>query len=75
MSYYKDTMKGVVQVNTQHVQDILADLKAMDEGLAGKFYSKDGVDNRAQALEDLKNYYEQLMSDLEDIHDLQDEIH
>ena len=75
MSYYKDTMKGVVQVNTQHVQDILADLKAMDEGLAGKFYSKDGVDNRAQALEDLKNYYEQLMSDLEEIHDLQDEIH
>ena len=75
MSYYKDTMKGVVQVNTQHIQDILADLKAMDEGLAGKFYSKDGVDNRAQALEDLKNYYEQLMSDLEEIHDLQDEIH
>lgn len=75
MSYYKDTMKGVVQVNTQHVQDILADLRAMDEGIAGKFYSKDGVDNRAQALEDLKNYYEQLMSDLEEIHDLQDEIH
>lgn len=75
MSYYKDTMKGVIQVNTQHVQDILTDLRAMDEGLAGKFYSKDGVDNRAQALEDLKNYYEQLMSDLEEIHDLQDEIH
>ena len=75
MSYYKDTMKGVIQVNTQHVQDILADLRAMDEGVAGKFYSKDGVDNRAQALEDLKNYYEQLMNDLEEIHDLQDEIH
>lgn len=75
LSYYKDEMKGVVQVNTQHIQDILADLKAMDEGIAGQFYSKDGVDNRAQALEDLKTYYEQLMSDLEAVHDLSDEIH
>ena len=75
LSYYKDEMKGVVQVNTQHIQDILADLKAMDEGIAGQFYSKDGVNNRAQALEDLKTYYEQLMSDLEAIHDLSDEIH
>ena len=75
LSYYKDEMKGVVQVNTQHIQDILADLKAMDEGIAGQFYSKDGVNNRAQALEDLKTYYEQLMSDLEAVHDLSDEIH
>lgn len=75
MSYYKDGMKGVIQVNAKHIQDILADLKAMDEGLAGKFYSKDGVDNRAQALEDLKTYYEQLMEDLEAVHDLSDEIH
>ena len=75
LSYYKDDMKGVIQVNTQHINDILSDLKAMDEGLDGKFYSKDGVDNRAQALEDLKTYYEQLMSDLESVHDLSDEIH
>lgn len=74
-SYYKDEMKGVIQVNTQHVQDILADLKAMDKDVAGQFYSKDGVDNRAKALEDLKTYYEQLMSDLEAVHDLSDEIH
>ena len=75
MSYYKDTMNGVVQVNTKHIQDILADLKAMDNDLAGKFYSKDGVDHRAQALEDLQKYYEQLMEDLEAVHDLSDEIH
>lgn len=75
MSYYKEGMKGVIQVNTQHIQDILNDLKAMDNGLAGKFYSKDGVDNRAQALEDLKTYYEQLMEDLEAVQDLSDEIH
>ena len=74
MSYYKDTLEGVVQVNTTHINDILADLKAMDEGLDAKIYSKDGVDNRAQALEDLQKYYEQLMEDLEAVHDLSDEI-
>ena len=75
MSYYKDNMEGIVQVNTQHIQDILADLRAMDEDATAKFYSKDGVDNRTQALDDLKKYYEQLMKDLESIHDLSDEIH
>ena len=75
MSYYKDNMEGVIQTNAQHIQDILTDLKLMDEGAAAKYYSKDGVDNRAQALDDLKTYYEQLMSDLEAVHDLSDEIH
>ena len=75
MSYYKDNLEGVVQVGTQHIEDILTDLKAMDVGKDAKYYSKDGVDNRAQALEDLKTYYEQLMEDLESIHDLSDEIH
>lgn len=75
MSYYKDNMEGVIQDNTQHIQDILSDLKAMDERKDGKYYSEDGVDNRAKALEDLKNYYEQLMKDLEAVHDLSDEIH
>lgn len=75
MSYYKDNMEGVIQDNTQHIQDILSDLKAMDVGKDGKYYSEDGVDNRAKALEDLKNYYEQLMKDLEAVHDLSDEIH
>lgn len=32
-------------------------------------------DNRAQALEDLQTYYEQMMEDLQDLEELQDEIH
>ena len=75
MSYYKEDMEGIVQVGAQHIQDILADLKTMDEGGIAKFYGEDGTNDRARALEDLKNYYEQLMEDLESIHDLSDEIH
>lgn len=75
MSYYKEDLEGVIQVGTQHIEDILTDLKTMDAGGDAKYYSKDGVDNRAQALDDLKTYYEQLMDDLESIHDLSDEIH
>ena len=75
MSYYKDNMEGVIQVNADHIGRILDDLRAMDEGAVAKYYSKDGVDNRAQALEDLQKYYEQLMEDLEAVHDLSDEIH
>lgn len=75
MSYYKDNMDGIIQVNAQHIQDILADLKTMDEGGIAKFYGEDGTNDRARALEDLQKYYEQLMKDLEAIHDLSDEIH
>ena len=75
MSYYKEDMEGIIQVGAQHIQDILADLKTMDEGGIAKFYGEDGTNDRARALEDLKNYYEQLMEDLESIHDLSDEIH
>lgn len=75
MSYYKDNMEGIIQVNTQHIQDILTDLKTMDEGGIAKFYGENGINDRAEALDNLKTYYEQLMSDLENIHNLQDEIH
>lgn len=75
MSYYKEDLDGVIQVGTQHISDILADLKTMDEGGIAKFYGEDGTNDRAKALEDLQKYYEQLMSDLEAIHDLSDEIH
>lgn len=75
MSYYKEDLDGVIQVGTQHINDILADLKTMDEGGIAKFYGEDGTNDRAKALEDLQKYYEQLMEDLEAIHDLSDEIH
>ena len=75
MSYYKDNMEGVIQTNAQHINDILTDLKTMDEGGIAKFYGENGTNDRAKALEDLQTYYQQLMSDLEEVHDLSDEIH
>ena len=75
MSYYKEEMDGIIQVNAKHINDILADLKTMDEGGIAKFYGEDGINDRARALEDLENYYKQLMEDLEAVHDLSDEIH
>ena len=75
ISYYKEGAEGIIQVNTEHINQILSELKAMDEGGVANIYGKDDTEYRKQALEDLKNYYEQLMSDLTDIHDLSDEIH
>lgn len=75
MSYYKESAEGVIQVNTEHINQILSELKAMDENGVANVYGKDGTEYRKQALEDLQNYYQQLMSDLTDIHDLSDEIH
>lgn len=70
-SYYNDAGNGIVQAGTRHLEDILAELRQMDSSGWSDVYG----DNRSQALEDLKNYYEQLMQDLEDVRDLQEEIH
>ena len=75
ISYYKESAEGVIQVNTEHINQILSELKAMDENGVANVYGKNGTEYRTQALEDLQNYYQQLMSDLTDIHDLSDEIH
>ena len=69
-SYYKEDGTGVIQKNTQHVNEIIEQLKSIEATGTSSIYG----DNEAQALEDLKTYYEQLMSDLTDIHDLIDEI-
>lgn len=70
-SYYKSNGTGIVQANTQHVNDVLAQLKQMDATGTSEVYG----DNRTRALEDLKTYYEQLMQDLENVVDLQEEVH
>ena len=69
-SYYKEDGTGVIQKNTQHVNEIIEQLKSIEATGTSSIYG----DNEAQALEDLKTYYEQLMSDLTDVHDLVDEI-
>ena len=70
-SYYKDDENGIIQANTKHVEDILQQLYQMDNTGWSDVYG----DNRNQALEDLQTYYEQLMSDMNDLQDLQEEIH
>lgn len=70
-SYYKDDENGIIQANTRHVEDILQQLYQMDNTGWSDVYG----DNRNQALEDLQTYYEQLMSDMNDLQDLQEEIH
>ena len=70
-SYYKDDGTGIIQRNTVHIEDILTQLRQMDDTGWSDVYG----DNRAQALEDLQTYYEQMMEDLQDLEELQDEIH
>ena len=70
-SYYKEDGTGIIQRNTVHIEDVLTQLKQMDDTGWSDVYG----DNRAQALEDLQTYYEQMMKDLQDLEELQDEIH
>ena len=69
-SYFKEDGTGSIQKQTEHLNNLLNELNKMDNG-------EDNIygDNRQQALEDLKTYYEQLMSDLVDVTELQKEAH
>ena len=69
-SYYKDNGKGVIEVLTRQVNDTLEQLRQIDETGTSSVYG----DNKSQAMEDLQTYYTELMSQLEDVHDLVDEI-
>lgn len=68
--YYKDNENGIIQAGTRQVNNILAELKSMDETGWSQVYG----DNRIKALEDLKTYYDQLKSDLTDIDTLVENI-
>ena len=70
-SYYKENDTGVVQALRKQVNDTLAQLNQMDTNGWSEVYG----DNRTAALDDLKKYYEELMQNLEDVLDLQKEIH
>lgn len=70
-TYYNTEGTGSIQAGTGHVNDILAQLAQMDSTGWSDVYG----DNRTQALEDLKTYYTQLMSDMTDLQALSDEIH
>ena len=70
-SYYKDDNTGIVQALRKQVDNTLTELNQMDNGGWSSVYG----DNRTAALEDLKKYYEELMENLEDVLELQKEIH
>ena len=69
-SYYKEAEKGVIQVGTKHLQDILKELQILDSGKESNFYG----DDRKKAIEDLEKYYKQLKDNLTEVHNLSKEI-
>lgn len=76
---YMDKDTGV-QAEIDRVNKIKADIQNMQNGGHSDVYSEydeesgTWVDNIAAAQEDLKKYTEQMMSDMEDMEDLMDEI-
>lgn len=69
-SYYNSENTGEVQSLMKQVSNTQAQLEQMDRTGWSDFYG----DNRAQALEDLKSYNDQLMKSMEDVEDLIEEI-
>jgi archaellum component FlaC len=70
-SYYKEDNTGIIQALRKQVDNTLAELTQMDRTGQSNIYG----DNRTAALEDLQKYYKELMSNLEDVLELQKEIH
>lgn len=70
-SYYKEDNTGIVQALRKQVNDTLAELNAMDTNGWSNVYG----DNRTAALDDLQNYYQELVTNLTDVQELQKEIH
>lgn len=61
---------GPIQKLTEQINDTMDQIEQIDKGGWADVYG----DNKAQAMEDLQKYYEELMQQLEDIVDLVDEI-
>ena len=70
-SYYKEDNTGIIQALRKQVDNTLAELAQMDKTGQSNVYG----DNRTAALDDLKKYYEELMTNLKDVLELQQEIH
>lgn len=70
-AYYKNDNTGIIQRNTEHINAIRNELLEMDRTGWSEVYG----DNRAQALEDLQTYYQQMMKDLQEIEEIQEDIH
>ena len=71
-SYFNTEGTGIgpVQKLTEQINDTMDQIKQIDDSGWADVYG----DNKAQAVEDLQKYYEELMSQLENVVDLVDEI-
>ncbi len=71
-SYFNTNGTGIgpVQALTNQVEKTLEELAEMENGGTSDVYG----DNKAQALEDLKTYYTELMGQLEEVEELSDQI-
>lgn len=71
-SYFNTNGTGIgpVQALTNQVEKTLEELAEMENGGTSDVYG----DNKAQALEDLKTYYTELMGQLEEVEKLSDQI-
>lgn len=71
-SYFntEGTGTGPIQKLTDQINDTMDQIKQIDDNGWADVYG----DNKAQAMEDLQKYYEELMQQLEDVVDLVDEI-
>lgn len=72
LSYFNTNKTGIgpIQSLTDQLNSTLEELKQIESGGWANNYG----DNQAQALEDLKTYYEQLMDQLGEVQDLVDSI-
>ena len=68
-TYLNDLDTGEVQALGKHVQETLDELRAFDKGL-DNVYGRE----RAQSLEDLEEYFDNLKDALEEIVEIQDEL-
>lgn len=69
-SYFGDAGGGSVQILTTHVNDIMGEINTMLGGGTSSLYGK----NQTQAFSDLRNYADQLMSQVEAFYDALDAV-
>lgn len=87
-TYYNDEGTGEVQATTKHVNAIMEQLRQMDAdqaaGIYGETYKYTNAqgeeveityNDRQKALDDLKEYYTSLMGSLEEVYELEQQMH
>ena len=69
-TFFDDNGTGILQTETEHLNKLLEELKIMENGGVSNIYGTD----QQQALDDLKNYYSQAMSNMEALDEIIEDI-